>query len=51
MCYGMGCKYERSYDGECTLSFTILGTDDMPKDAECRRDYKEEEECKENTEK
>ena len=43
MCYGMGCKYEMAYTGECTLGVYVLDTDEMPKDAECNIEGEEDE--------
>ena len=43
----MGCKYEygcigSEFDGTCTIQ-DKLGTDEMPQDAECQKNYKEEQ--------
>lgn len=39
----MGCKYEMTYTGECTLDINVLGTDEMPEDSECKREGEDNE--------
>lgn len=42
MCYGMKCKYEQAWTGECTLSPSVLGSDSMPGDVECMKEEEEQ---------
>lgn len=49
MCYGMGCPYEYSHSGECSI-YHLLGTDKMSSDAACQNTtYEGEDEEDGNT--